>query len=192
VTSPVDDLYALLELQPTATTGEIRAAFRRLAQVHHPDRPTGAASRMAAINRAYAILGNPERRRRYDLARRPGVGMSPAPAEPRPVEAPPWLLDLEHGRDLDDWRQMYAEEHHLWAQLLASQPANHPNRPSVLAALRRARRDQVQLENALRARQSRGPLTEAEFEREHVQATQAQAAAARAGCLMLPALLLRH
>jgi curved DNA-binding protein CbpA len=176
------DLYALLEVDADASAAEIRAAFRRLAQVHHPDRPTGSAARMAAINRAYAVLGDPEQRRRYD-AQAP----RPEPATPEPsADAPPWQLDLEHGHDLDDWRQMYAEERHVWEQLLVSQPPNHPGRADVEAALGRATREQLALENAIRGRAGLAPISTADLNRERTAGEQAQrAASARAGCLML-------
>jgi curved DNA-binding protein CbpA len=180
---PAEDLYALLELDAQASSDEIRAAFRRLAQLHHPDRPGGSVVRMAAINRAYAVLGDPEQRRRYDdaLAPRP----APPAAEPS-ADAPPWQLDLERGNDMDDWRQMYAEERHVWAQLLAAQAPNHPGRAQVEAALRRATGDQLTLENAIRVKAGLGTLSLTEFERQRSAGEQAQqAAGARAGCLLL-------
>lgn len=61
------DLYAVLGLERDATDAEIRTAYRRLAKGNHPDRVGGEGhERMAAVNDAYAVLGDPERRRRYD------------------------------------------------------------------------------------------------------------------------------
>jgi curved DNA-binding protein CbpA len=180
---PAQDLYALLELDAQASAAEIRTAFRRLAQIHHPDRPGGSAGRMAAINRAYAVLGDPSQRRQYDAGR----AAQPPKHAPQPqAEAPPWQLDLERGSDMDDWRQMYAEERHLWVQLLASQSATHPGRAEVERALQRARTDQLALENAIRVKAGLGTLSLEEFERQRSAGEQAQkAASARAGCLMV-------
>jgi hypothetical protein len=62
-----DDLYARLGVDRRAAPGEIRSAYRRLARQHHPDRPgVESAEAMTAVNDAYAVLGDPERRRRYD------------------------------------------------------------------------------------------------------------------------------
>lgn len=60
-------LYEVLMLHPSATVEVINAVYRQLAKQHHPDRagPDGQ-QRMAQINEAYAILGNPEKRARYD------------------------------------------------------------------------------------------------------------------------------
>ena len=64
------DFYALLGVAPQAEPEVIRAAYRVLAQRYHPDRlgqvHSTAASRMAALNQAYAVLSCPERRRAYD------------------------------------------------------------------------------------------------------------------------------
>ena len=74
-------LYAVLGLEPGAAPDEIRAAYRRLAREFHPD-AGGDARYMRAINKAWAELGDPERRDAYD--RRMGIDrtvrVSPAPA----------------------------------------------------------------------------------------------------------------
>ena len=61
--------YAALEVAPTATQREIRAAYRRLARQTHPDGHAGDAAlerRFKRIARAYEVLGDPARRRAYD------------------------------------------------------------------------------------------------------------------------------
>ena len=63
-----EDLYRILNLNGAATSDEIHRAYRSLARRYHPDRnaTTGAATLMAAINRAYEILKEPSRRAAYD------------------------------------------------------------------------------------------------------------------------------
>lgn len=60
-------LYEVLMLHPSASIEVVNAAYRALAKVYHPDYagPEGA-EKMARINEAYAILGNAEKRARYD------------------------------------------------------------------------------------------------------------------------------
>lgn len=51
--------FEALELEPTADRGKVRAAFRRLAFRHHPDRNPGdplSAARFQRLTRAYAVL----------------------------------------------------------------------------------------------------------------------------------------
>lgn len=54
----------------TATTAEIRAAYHRLARLHHPDATGGDPARMAGLNQAWHTLSDPGRRYTYDLSLR--------------------------------------------------------------------------------------------------------------------------
>ena len=91
-----DDAYKILQVDPEADPEVIQAAYRRLALKWHPDvaDSTEAAARMAAINRAWALLGDPERRAAYDRERaaamRPtmGAGASPGSVGPTWTSAP--------------------------------------------------------------------------------------------------------
>ena len=59
--------YTTLGVPPTASQAEIRAAYRRLALEHHPDRRGARGEeRMARVNAAYAVLDSPRARRSYD------------------------------------------------------------------------------------------------------------------------------
>lgn len=63
------DYYATLGVARGATDAEIKAAYRRLAKQHHPDVNKGdakSAERFKDISEAYAVLGDAEKRRRYD------------------------------------------------------------------------------------------------------------------------------
>lgn len=65
---PVTDPYKVLQVAPAAEQEVIHAAFRALALKYHPDRDQSifAARRMAELNRAYAIVRDPEERGRFD------------------------------------------------------------------------------------------------------------------------------
>ncbi len=59
--------YERLDVSPAASEVELRQAFRIAARDAHPDRHGDASSAlMAEINQAWAVLGNPLRRRVYD------------------------------------------------------------------------------------------------------------------------------
>jgi curved DNA-binding protein len=63
------DYYKILGVAKKATEKEIKAAYRKLARKHHPDVNQGkkdAEARIKEINEAYDVLGDPEKRRRYD------------------------------------------------------------------------------------------------------------------------------
>jgi DnaJ-class molecular chaperone len=59
-------LYDILELPRTASAAEIKAVYRRLALVHHPDKG-GDPERFKEITRAYEVLGDEGRRKVYDV-----------------------------------------------------------------------------------------------------------------------------
>ena len=67
-----EDLYEILNLHPSAHPDVIEAAYQRLALLYHPDTDPSpeAAGLMASISRAYAVLGDPEKRAAYDQNRK--------------------------------------------------------------------------------------------------------------------------
>ena len=63
------DHYEVLGVSRTATPDEVKAAFRKAAIQHHPDKNPGdpaAAERFKEINTAYQVLSDPQRRAMYD------------------------------------------------------------------------------------------------------------------------------
>lgn len=62
------DLYAILGVSPSASTADIKSAYRKLARQCHPDVSASpdANARFARINEAYHILIDPLRRAAYD------------------------------------------------------------------------------------------------------------------------------
>jgi len=86
------DYYRILMVHPEADNEIIKAAYRRLAQLYHPDvyRKDDAESRMKIINEAYQVLSDPDRREAYDIERKLKEGgpelRRPEYEQPRP----PW------------------------------------------------------------------------------------------------------
>jgi curved DNA-binding protein CbpA len=83
-----DDAYRILQIDPRAETFILEAAYRALARQYHPDGRAPDADRMAAINRAYALVRHPDDRKRYDAERLKPVGPGPALVPPTPFD--PW------------------------------------------------------------------------------------------------------
>jgi curved DNA-binding protein CbpA len=71
MTDPLVDPYKTLQVDPEAEDEVIAAAYRRLARKYHPDvAPDPVASaRMAAINAAWEVIGDPSRRAAFDRDR---------------------------------------------------------------------------------------------------------------------------
>lgn len=63
------DYYKVLGVSKTADEKEIKSAFRKLAQKYHPDKNPGdkaAEDKFKDINEAYEVLGDAQKRSRYD------------------------------------------------------------------------------------------------------------------------------
>jgi curved DNA-binding protein len=60
------DFYQILGVSKTATSDEIKQAYRRLASRHHPDKSGGDTATFQRIEEAYRILSNSETRAQYD------------------------------------------------------------------------------------------------------------------------------
>ena len=64
------DYYSTLGVPKTATAKELKQAYRKLARKHHPDvnqgDKSGADAKIKEINEAYEVLGDPDKRKKYD------------------------------------------------------------------------------------------------------------------------------
>jgi len=95
--------YEVLQVSPSAEPEMIHRVYRMLAQRYHPDNSeTGDEGRFRTITDAYAVLSDPEKRARYDVAhlqRREGnMGLMSAAARAVLCQLPvksPWLYPIE-------------------------------------------------------------------------------------------------
>jgi molecular chaperone DnaJ len=70
------DYYEILGVERSCDAGVLKAAFRKQAMEHHPDRNGGcedAEGRFKEINEAYSILSDPQKRAAYDRFGHAGV-----------------------------------------------------------------------------------------------------------------------
>ena len=66
------DYYNVLGVAKNASAAEIKKAYRKLAQQHHPDANPGntqAEDRFKEISAAYDVLGDEDKRKQYDQVR---------------------------------------------------------------------------------------------------------------------------
>lgn len=110
MSDPIDP-YKILQVDPEAEDEVIQAAYRRLARKYHPDlaETAEAASRMAAINAAWEMLGEPAARQAFDRERsaaaaRPSSASGATSARPaggpsstsaRPAPPPPDVVSRD-------------------------------------------------------------------------------------------------
>jgi len=80
-------LYTILGVYKTATSADIKAAYRALALKHHPDKG-GDSDTFKIIARAYKVLSDDDTRQRYDRFGEEGSGGGARPpAPPAPLGA---------------------------------------------------------------------------------------------------------
>ncbi len=68
-TNDFKDYYQILGVSKTATSGDIKKAYRKLARKYHPDLNPGdkkAEQHFKEINEAQEVLSDPEKRAKYD------------------------------------------------------------------------------------------------------------------------------
>ncbi len=82
------DYYAILGIDRQAGDDEIKKAFRKLARKYHPDVAEDkktAEAKFKEINEAYEVLGDPDKRKKYDTLgadwRQEDGGFSPPPSQ---------------------------------------------------------------------------------------------------------------
>jgi len=125
MTRPTPDYYELLDVSPTASADEIKAAYRRLSKSAHPD-AGGNSGLFRLVDQARDTLLDPDKRAAYDRSR--NEPKPPPRSEPKPPPRP---------RPADDgWR---VEEEPTWRPPWAEPPAPE----GLVARLRMAVTDRL-------------------------------------------------
>jgi curved DNA-binding protein len=112
------DYYATLGVPKTANEKEVKQAFRKMARKYHPDVNPGdksAETRFKEINEAYEVIGDPDKRRKYDelgsnwkmyeQAQRGGGGAGAGGFDPSQ-----WNFNMGGGGGQGSYRTMTADE----------------------------------------------------------------------------------
>ncbi len=79
------DPYTTLGVKKDATAAQIKSAYLKLAKKHHPDLNPGdakAEEKFKAISAAHDLLGDPEKRARFDAGEIDATGQAQAPQHP--------------------------------------------------------------------------------------------------------------
>src|ERR1051326_3986038 len=112
------DYYQILGVKHTASAKEIKAAYKRLARLQHPDLNGGSAEAAQAfvqLSHARDILIDPKRRAEYDAQRH---AAAPGPGTYAPVLKPKGENYLQRARsdvrirqNLENFLSVRSEEH---------------------------------------------------------------------------------
>ena len=108
------DYYTILELSPSASAGEIKKAYRRLAHQYHPDKKNNdpyAAAQFSNIKEAYETLSNPSKKDLYLQQRwyAQSIGKKIKQETITPVTILKQMLELEKYISILDVHRMYHE-----------------------------------------------------------------------------------
>ncbi|KAL6407957.1 hypothetical protein AUP68_08999 [Ilyonectria robusta] len=106
------DLYAVLELPRTAEPDAVKAAYRRLAKLRHPDKnpsDPNATANFQKLHDAYSTLSDPLKRRQHDLQYQPprAANTSQNGAQGAHTETPsPWTFNNRKPSQFSETNEM--------------------------------------------------------------------------------------
>uniref|UniRef100_A0A0N5BAY3 J domain-containing protein n=1 Tax=Strongyloides papillosus TaxID=174720 RepID=A0A0N5BAY3_STREA len=61
------EYYDILEVSTEASDTEIKKAYRKMALKYHPDKNPAGGEKFKKITKAYDVLSDPEKKKKYDL-----------------------------------------------------------------------------------------------------------------------------
>lgn len=146
----MSSLYDNLEVPVDASQETIKKAFRRKAMKHHPDRQ-GDKEAMQNIQQAYDVLGDPERRARYDET---GEINQPPPIEPQARQALYGMLNSVIDKlDVDYDDPLIAARQEIRAMITENDKVAEAQKEKI-AARQKALKRLVHLEGSVAVREA--------------------------------------
>jgi len=90
------DYYKVLGVDKSASSEEIKKAYRKLAHRYHPDKSGGDEKKFKEINEAYQVLSNADKRKQYDQFGQvfSGAGASPGAGSAYAGNGASWNWDV--------------------------------------------------------------------------------------------------
>ena len=111
--------YDILGISTTAGNNEIKAAFRRLAKLYHPDKNPNGKEFFEKILVAYEVLINVQRRKQYDLKLKYGSEIKQTSAQTRTAKKKEWNFSEEELKRRQYYKENYKKEYEQFKKATA-------------------------------------------------------------------------
>jgi curved DNA-binding protein CbpA len=141
------DYYKILQVDPAAHADVIRAAYRVLARLYHPDMDGGSSEQMIALNNAWAVISDASMRAAYDKSRaalapratpaQPSYQTTPQRATAPAPSGPPTIRStiLDFGRYQGWSLEQIARRDPDFLEWLSRMPIGRPYRVEIATVL---------------------------------------------------------
>lgn len=108
--------YDILGVSQGASTDQIKAAFRRLAKLYHPDKNPQGIEQFGKILMAYEILIDSSRRQQYDSKLKYGNAENFKPRKPGTQKQKEWSFSDEEMKRRSYYKEHYKKEYERYVK----------------------------------------------------------------------------
>ncbi|MEY3289899.1 MAG: hypothetical protein RLZZ419_2141 [Pseudomonadota bacterium] len=119
------DYYRVLGIIDCTELAIIKAVYKALMMIYHPDRYTGnkdeAVRKSKEINEAYAVLIDPDKRKKYDVQR------NLSPLGSTTAKSTSHAIELARQTCIDHYENILAEKHRDYEKILAEKHRDYEN-----------------------------------------------------------------
>jgi DnaJ-class molecular chaperone len=119
------DYYSVLGIIDCTEVAIIKAVYKALMMIYHPDRYAGnkdeAVRKSKEINEAYAVLIDPDKRKKYDAQR------NLSPLASATAKSTSHAIELARQTCIDHYEKILAEKHRDYEKILAERHCDYEN-----------------------------------------------------------------
>lgn len=108
--------YDILGVSPSAGTDQIKAAFRKLAKLYHPDKNPHGKEQFSKILLAYEVLTDSVRRQQYDIKLKYGKAENFKPRKQTSQKQKEWSFSDEELKRRQYYKEHYRKEYERYVK----------------------------------------------------------------------------
>lgn len=106
----MNEYYRVLEVEKDATEIQLKKAYRQLAKKYHPDlhpNDPNLEKKIREINDAYAVLSDPEKRKKYDSEQTKSVKKAQQQTKPKTSKSAGYSAKPDFERMHDEFERFF-------------------------------------------------------------------------------------